>query len=124
MSLCRLALDGLAHGFLSDPLFAGIVEDDLRDGQHRNPKPIERPEWFTTAYFHDPDELTGEVVEADLVCEGVFGVEGPGWLFPDRWELCDQREILISAARAVENEPTLRGVTSHLLVVGRKHEIE
>ena len=113
-------LDGLVHGFLGDPVFAGIVENDLRDGQHRNPKPIERPEWFTTAYFHHPDELTGEVVEADLICEGVFGVEGPGWLFPDRWELPDQREILLSAARAVETEPTLRGVTSHLLVVGRK----
>lgn len=113
-------LDGLAHGSLNDPLFASIVEDDLRDGQHRNPKPTERPEWFTTAYFHHPDELTDEVVEADLVCEGVFGVEGPGWLFPDRWELPDQREILLSAARAVENEPTLRGVSSHLLAVGRK----
>ena len=113
-------LDGLAHGSLNDPLFASIVEDDLRDGQHRNPKPTERPEWFTTAYFHHPDELTDEVVEADLVCESVFGVEGPGWLFPDRWELPDQREVLLSAARAVENEPTLRGVSSHLLAVGRK----
>jgi SAM-dependent methyltransferase len=117
-------LDGLAHGFLSDPLFASIVEDDLRDGQHRNPDPIERPEWFTTAYFHHPDELTGEVVEADLVCEGVFGVEGPGWLFPDRWKLSDQREILLSVARVVENEPTLRGVSSHLLVAGRKPHTE
>jgi SAM-dependent methyltransferase len=113
-------LDGLAQGFLSDPLFAGIVHDDLRDGQHRNPMPIERPEWFTTAYFHHPDELTREVVEADLVCEGAFGVEGPGWLFPERWELPDQREILLSAARAVEDEPTLRGVSAHLLVVGRR----
>ena len=113
-------LDGLAHGFLGDPLFASIVEDDLRDGQHRNPEPIERPEWFTTAYFHHPDELAGEVAEARLVCESVFGVEGPGWLFPDRWEVPDQREILLSVARMIENEPTLRGVSSHLLAVGRK----
>ena len=113
-------LDGLAHGFLSDPVFASIVEDDLRDGQHRNPKPAERPEWFTTAYFHLPDELTGEVVEANLICEGVFSVEGPGWLFPDRWELPDEREILLSVARVIETEPTLRGVSSHMLVVGRK----
>jgi hypothetical protein len=97
-----------------------MVEQDLRDGQHRNPAPDERPEWFTTAFFHHPDELIAELVEADLVCEGVFGVEGPGWLFPDRWEHADQREILLRAARAVEGEPTLRGVSPHLLAVGRR----
>jgi SAM-dependent methyltransferase len=113
-------LDGLAQGFLGDPVFAGIVERDLRDGQHRNPQPIERPDWFTTAFFHHPDELTAEVVEAELVCEGVFGVEGPGWLFQDQWEPSARNEILLDAARAVENEPTFRAVSAHLLVVARK----
>jgi ubiquinone/menaquinone biosynthesis C-methylase UbiE len=113
-------LDGLAQGFLSDPVFAGVVEHDLRDGQHRNPKPVERPEWFTTAFFHHPDELIAEVVEAQLGCEGVFGVEGPGWVFQDRWESPDRNEILANAARAVEDEPTLRAASAHLLAVGRK----
>ena len=30
-------LDGLSAGFLDDPAFARIVEQDLRNGQHRNP---------------------------------------------------------------------------------------
>src|SRR5207248_1072154 len=50
-------LDGLRNGWLADPVFRGIVEEDLRTGQHRNPQPELRPEWFTTAYFHRPDDL-------------------------------------------------------------------
>ena len=42
--------------------FRAIVEQDLRDGQHRNPD--RTPHWFTTAYFHHPDELEAEVAEA------------------------------------------------------------
>src|SRR5205807_2243996 len=53
---------------------------DLREGQHRNP--TDRPEWFTTAYFHHPTELREEVEAAGLIFEGMFGIEGPGWLMP------------------------------------------
>jgi SAM-dependent methyltransferase len=112
-------LDGVSQGFLGDPAFAAIVERDLREGQHRNPAHAERPEWFTTAFFHDPDELAAEVAEAGLACEAVLGIEGPGWLFPERWEDPGQREAVLRAARAVEQEPALRGVSAHLLVVAR-----
>jgi SAM-dependent methyltransferase len=112
-------LDGLGQGFLADPAFAAIVERDLRDGQHRNPAPAERPEWFTTAFFHHPEELAGEVVEAGLVCGAVLGIEGPGWLFPDRWADPAQREAVLRAARAVEEDPALRAASAHLLVVAR-----
>ena len=53
-------LDGLKRNVLSDPVFSGVVEDDLRTGQHRNPDVAGRPELFTTAYFHRPDELVSE----------------------------------------------------------------
>ena len=42
-------------GGLRDPEFAAIVDRDLTDGIHRNP--TSRPEWFTTAYLHHPDEI-------------------------------------------------------------------
>ncbi len=48
-------LGGMKDGYLADPAFRRIVELDLASGQHRNPTP--NPEYFTTAYFHDPDEL-------------------------------------------------------------------
>src|ERR687894_242448 len=74
-------IDGLLRGFLLDPEFEAIVERDVREGQHRNP--TERPEWFTTAYFHLPEELRGEVKEAGFVVEALVGIEGPAWAVPD-----------------------------------------
>jgi len=113
-------LHGLATGALDDPAFAAIVAQDLRDGQHRNPTP--RPEWFTTAFFHRPDELAAEVASAGLRLEELVGLEGPAWLVPDldaRWPDPARRERLLAAARAVEREPALLGLSAHLLAVAR-----
>jgi ubiquinone/menaquinone biosynthesis C-methylase UbiE len=57
------AVDGLVAGFLRDPEFAAIVADDLATGVHRNP--TRHPGWFTTAYFHRPDELGDELRPRD-----------------------------------------------------------
>ena len=66
MAVCRFAslLDGLYQGWLDDPEFRPIVDQDLLDGQHRNPDPVGRPEFFTTAYFHTPDGLVEEIEQA------------------------------------------------------------
>ena len=114
------ALDGLSRDLFQDPRFATIVEADLRDGQHRNP--TERVDYFTTAYFHRPDELRAEVLDAGLILEGMYGLEGPGWLFPDvTARLADprRRADLLRVARQFESEPSLLGVSAHLLVVAR-----
>jgi SAM-dependent methyltransferase len=111
-------LDGLRGGFLHDPDFAPIVERDLRDGQHRNPE--QRPEWFTTAFFHHPTELAAEVAAAGLALVALLGIEGPGWLVDGAWDDPVRRSSVLNAARAVEQESTLLGLSSHLLAVGRK----
>ena len=112
--------DGLLSGALDDPAFAAIVAQDLEDGQHRNP--TSRPEWFTTAFFHHPRDLQAEVESAGLrPCE-LVGLEGPGWLLRDveaRWADPARREHLLAAARAVEREPALLGLSAHLLAVAR-----
>jgi SAM-dependent methyltransferase len=113
-------LSGVAENLLGDPAFAAIVARDLADGQHRNPTD---KEYFTTAFFHRPDELEAEVQEAGFDLVDLLGVEGPGWLLPDleqRWADPAERERLLQAARAVEREPALLGLPPHLLAVGRK----
>jgi ubiquinone/menaquinone biosynthesis C-methylase UbiE len=115
------ALDGLARELLGDPAFRAIVERDLREGQHRNP--TDRPDYFTTAYFHHPDELAEEVRSAGLQVEGIYGIEGPGWMLPDVGErLADpeRRESLLHVARLLETEPTVIGCSAHLLAVARR----
>jgi len=62
MAVSRFAslLDGLYADWLDDPVFGPIVDQDLADGQHRNPDPVGRPQFFTTAYFHAPRLLRQE----------------------------------------------------------------
>jgi len=115
------ALDGLARDLLQDPRFALIVEQDLRDGQHRNP--TERLDYFTTAYFHRPEELTAEVLAAGLVLDGVYGLEGPGWILPDvaeRMADAHRRAALLRVARMLETEPSVLGSSAHLLAVAQR----
>jgi SAM-dependent methyltransferase len=118
------ALDGLARDLFQDPAFAAIVEADLSQGQHRNP--TGRLDYFTTAYFHRPEDLRLEVLAAGLLVDGIFGIEGPGWLLPDVNErLADAHRCadLLRVARMLESEPSVIGVSAHLLLVGRKPSI-
>ena len=115
------ALDGIARDLFRDARFGAIVERDLRDGQHRNP--TERADYFTTAYFHRPEELRAELLAAGLVVEGLYGIEGPGWILPDlaeRWADARRRADLVAVARAVELEPSVIGASAHLLAVARR----
>jgi ubiquinone/menaquinone biosynthesis C-methylase UbiE len=115
------ALDGLLHKFLDDADFMRIVEQDLAEGQHRNP--TEHPGYFTTAYFHRPEELAAELEEADLHLEATIAVEGPGWLLQDLeewWRDSTRRERLLSVIRWLETEASVIGVSSHIMAIGRK----
>jgi ubiquinone/menaquinone biosynthesis C-methylase UbiE len=121
ISRCASTLDGLSREVLRDPEFASIVAGDLRDGRHRNP--TGQVSYFTTAYFHRPDDLRREVAAAGLDVEGLYGIEGPGWLlsdFDDRWRDPARREVLLQVARSLETEPSVIGASAHVMVVGRK----
>lgn len=115
------ALDGLARELFRDADFARIVERDLVDGQHRNPTP--HLDYFTTAYFHRPEELRQEVSETGFDVDAVYGVEGPAWILPDlmeRWGDTARREMVLDVARKLESEPSVVGCSAHILAVGRK----
>jgi ubiquinone/menaquinone biosynthesis C-methylase UbiE len=122
MAVCRYAslLDGLYAGWLDDPVFAPIVTQDLADGQHRNPDPVGRPEFFTTAFFHTPEGLAMEIEQAGFTGTAVYGVEGPGWPLRQEWADQQRREDILFAARAAETEPSLRGVSQHLIAAATR----
>jgi len=114
-------LDGLHRGYLDDPAFAVVAAGDRRDGRHRNP--TGNPAYFTTAYFHRPEDLAAECSAAGLAHEATLAVEGAGWLLADLdARLADQqrRAVLLAALATLEAEPTLLGVSPHLLAVVRR----
>ena len=106
-----------------DPEFIKIAEHDLRDGQHRNPN--EHPAYFTTAYLHRPEELESEIEAVGFDVEGLFGIQGPGWLLQnleEQWADPNCRERLLTIARSLESEPSVIGVSAHVMAIARKTE--
>jgi SAM-dependent methyltransferase len=113
--------DGLVLDIFDDPDFRLIVERDLETGQHRNPGRVDN--WFTTSYFHLPDELRGEAEEAGANIVGLFGVEGlAAWLrhLADRWDDPEARDLILASIRRTESEPTLSSLSQHMLLVARR----
>lgn len=75
---------------------------------------------FTHAYFHHPGEIVGEFADAGLTRAARYALEGGAWLFADRDGWLDSAErtaTLLDALRSVEQEPSLFGISSHLLTV-------
>lgn len=114
-------LDGVFLHFLDDPAFVSIVERDLIDGQHRNP--TDNPAYFTTAFFHHPDEIVSEVEASGLTLEKTLPVESIGGIladFDEIWQDIERRERLLEFLRKIEHEPSLLGVSAHIIAVAKK----
>jgi SAM-dependent methyltransferase len=112
---------GLAEGFIFDQDFESLVRRTLEDGQHRNP---DGRDFFTTAFFHRPNELQAEAEAAGWSVHAVLGVEGFTIWMPhleEHWNDPAHRELIVDMARAVESEPSLLGVGPHILLVGQKN---
>ena len=113
--------DGLTSGHIDDPSFIPILEHDLDEGQHRNPEGHE--DYFTTAFFHRPEELEAEVRDAGFTVKELVAVQGPSWLakdFSERWSDSSKRAELLRLIRMVEGESSLLGVSQHFVVLGQK----
>ena len=98
-----------------------MAEHDLATGVHLNPQ--QRPGWFTTAYFHRPEELEIEMAAAGFSDVEVLGLEGlAGWLpnLDARWADTHDRQMILDVLAALESEPSLRGASAHLLGVGTR----
>ncbi|MFH0515707.1 class I SAM-dependent methyltransferase [Streptomyces sp. M41] len=101
------------------PLNRERTDAVLADGRH----PFHEEGFFTIAHFARPDDVPGEFTDAGLVVEGQYGVEGAAWLMGGVEDWLDdpsRREAVLAACRHIEAEPTLLGVSGHLLTVGRR----
>ena len=77
---------------------------------------------FTTGYFHFPDELAQDLVDAGLRDVEVYGIEGPAGptLRALGMDCLDERlDAAVRAARLVERHPMMIAASGHLLAVGR-----
>ena len=114
-------LDFFRKDRLGDSIYRGIVQNDLETGYHRNP--TENLEFFTDAYLHRPEELRSEVVEAGFQHQATLAVQGPAWLFEaveSYWMDPDQRAAVLDLIQKVETEPSILGMSAHILAIATK----
>ena len=114
------AIDGLSSGYFDDPEFVTLLERQLDEGRHFNP--TGNPAYFTTSYFHLPEQLAGEMADAGLEDIEVIAVEGIGWVAGDLDErMVDdaKQQALLDLLERLECAPGLLGASPHLLGVGR-----
>jgi ubiquinone/menaquinone biosynthesis C-methylase UbiE len=111
-------IDGLSQGYFADEAFIDIVAADLATGQHRNP--TSNPAYFTTAYFHRPQELADEVRESGFKLAKVIAIEGPAWSaahFRDVWTDSAKRQRLLEFLSLIEAEPSIAGSSAHFVAL-------
>jgi SAM-dependent methyltransferase len=114
------ALDGIARGLIRDPDFVRILEQDLKTGEHRNE--TGNLDYFTSAFFHHPDEFKMELVAGGFPTPKLCAIEGPVWTMPEL-TTAEQRNRLMTIARSLENEATLIGASAHIMGIAIKPDV-
>lgn len=112
---------GLIDGYFEDGDFIKIARRDVVEGQHRNP--TAKTHYFTTAYFHHPEELRQEIQEAGFAVKGVLAIEGAAVFLQDlkhQWSDPERQHRILEAVRWLENEPSVIGVTGHIIAIASK----
>ncbi|WP_248961829.1 class I SAM-dependent methyltransferase [Sphaerisporangium perillae] len=100
----------------TDPAVREVADECARTGLLRENDGV----GFTTAYFHDSDEIIGEFADAGLPDARRHALEGVFALYADIDEWLDdpeRRALLLDVARRSEHEPTLLGVADHMITV-------
>ena len=114
------AIDGFDSGFIDHEHFEQIVHVDLETGKHSND--TGDPRFFTTAYFHRPDELASKLTSVGFDEVEMLAVEGVSWATRDLDErVADPAKLraVLDLLRRLEAEEALLGATPHFLAIGQ-----
>ena len=100
-----------------------MVNRDMETGCHDNPE--NRSEYFTTAYFHRPDEIREELGEAGFGEVNLVAVEGFATPLPQVELLADPilGARLLKCLDSTESVPELLGVSSHILAIAKRSDL-
>jgi ubiquinone/menaquinone biosynthesis C-methylase UbiE len=112
---------GLLNGMIHDPQFYAMCQSELTTGMH-NP-PANWPGILPEAFFHRPDELCAEVLEAGFTGNKLFAVEGMVWLDSKYFESRsdpEKKDAMMNLLRLTEENPELLSFSPHLMISGVK----
>ena len=110
-------LDATKQRLLGDPFVWEEFDRTVHTGLTQDPAAPRDGGFF--AYFHRMDELRAELAEAGGREIELVAVEGFGWLLDDLPERMRAPAELIRAIRLTESEPSMLGVSAHVIGVAR-----
>jgi ubiquinone/menaquinone biosynthesis C-methylase UbiE len=113
--------DGFKRNLVADDHFEKMLIDDLNTGIHLNK--TGNPEYFTTAYFHTPDEIKKEIIESGLQFEKLIAVESFGWIideFSERSSDTNYMNKLQKIINMVETNDDLIAMSPHIIAVAQR----
>ncbi|MEV4178760.1 class I SAM-dependent methyltransferase [Nonomuraea sp. NPDC049709] len=110
-------IDATTRGLLGDQQVWDTFDLNLRTGLSNTP---DRPDEVFWAYFHRAEEVGPEVELAGFVHERLLAVEGFAGPLGNLEELLREPEALLRVLRLTESEPSMLGVSAHLMAVASK----
>ena len=95
------------------------VERSVASGLSQDPAVV--PPGSFWAYFHQVDEVTGELAEAGFEDITLVAVEGFAWLLGDlERRMAAEPEPILAAVRLTEREPSMLGCSAHVMAIARR----
>ncbi|MER3328921.1 MAG: hypothetical protein RIF34_05025, partial [Candidatus Kapaibacterium sp.] len=113
--------DGLRRDLVKDDCFEKILLNDLQHGVHMND--TDNLEYFTTAFFHTPQEIKDDLSEEGLKFEKLVAVESAGWLIDN---LSEKIKDEVSGAKIrkiiniIESNTDIIAMSPHIIGIARK----
>lgn len=111
-------IDATSRGLLRGQDIWGTFDVNLRTGLSNDPARV--PDGVFWAYFHRADEVGPEVGRAGFNHECLVAVEGFACPLGNLQELLGDPEQLLRAIRLTESEPSMLGVSPHLIAVASR----
>ncbi|HLG41464.1 MAG TPA: class I SAM-dependent methyltransferase [Chitinophagaceae bacterium] len=113
--------DGFRRDLVNDDQFVSLLMDDLKTGIHLNE--TGNWEYFTTAFFHTPDEIKNEIKESGLEFQTLVAAESFGWIidnFSEKSEDKNYMNKLNKIINMVETNDDLIAMSPHIIAVSKK----
>jgi hypothetical protein len=107
------ALDATVKGLVDTPGVLDDVERSVRTGLSQDPAIVVDGAFW--AYFHRPDELRGELLDAGFADIELVAVEGFAWLLGDLEDRMAEPDALLEAVQLTESEPSMLGCSAHVM---------
>jgi len=113
-------MDGYYYNLVQDPEFIEIMNQDITNGQHRG---VSGKHYFTTSYFHLPEDLESELSEAGFTSIKVVAIESFADSISDLGEKLEDlnyRKNLYQTITRVEQDRSILGISPHIMGIGLK----